>query len=469
MTTSVRAGARVAREELERVAREYRRVREEHRRARRGGHTRRHLGARLERLGARFEHLLAEAEIEQPARRRWRDHLRHGGVEPEGPMGTVPLLFRGRSDAGSELRLLAREDGGIDALVDGATVERLDSAEELTATMPGLSFRLEGVAFGETFLASPTARAGLRESLESGAPLERSFVGELLADGIVDRELGVTARGRRALGLDALPAHRLTGGAAAVSISMRGPLPARARVELEEMLARIGQVAPRTLLRARVSLVQEEDRALERPVVAKAQLDLAGRVVRAHVAAAAAEEAVDLLEARLRRNLLDLGDRAKAARKEGRPATAGEWRHGDLAGARPAFFDRPAQERRLVRRKSYAAAAMTAEEAAWEMRLLDHDFHLFADAASGEDALVYLHEDGVLGLKRTGGDGGWVEPFLLDAEPAPTLSAEQAIERLDTTQAPFLFFVEDEICRAAVLYRRYDGDYGLVTLRSLTA
>ncbi len=306
----------------------------------------------------------------------------------------------------------------------------------------------------------------MRESLEDGVPPEAPFIRDLLADGILDRDLAVTARGRRALALDASPARRVGKPPMNLSIALRGPLPKRVRAELEAMAARIGAIAPRRPLRARLSLVHEEDRALERPVIAKGQLDLPARSVRAHVAASSAAEAIDLLEARLRRNLVDLGDRVVAGRKEGRPVRAGEWRHGDLAADRPAFFDRAPEERQLVRRKAYASTPLTAEEAALELRLLDHDFHLFTDAASGDDAVVYVRADGVLGLKRAAGDGDSVEPFRLDPEPAPRLSIEQAIEWLNTAHETFLFFLEGEDRRGAVLYRRYDGNYGLLTLRT---
>jgi hypothetical protein len=237
----------------------------------------------------------------------------------------------------------------------------------------------------------------------------------------------------------------------AVSVHVRG-LPARARADLEEMLAGLEHVAQRPLLHARGSLERLPDPALERPIVAKAQLDLGVRRVRAQIAAASAAEAVDLLEARLRRSLHELAEREVSAR------------HDDLP-PRPEFAARPTAERRLVRRKSFAAGPVTPEEAAWEMRLLDHDFHLFTDATTGEDSLVHVRGDGTLGLRRIAGGGAFVEPFLIDPEPAPTLTAEGAILLLNATGERLLFFVEHETGRGAVVYRRYDGDYGLVTTR----
>lgn len=459
----VRADAPVAGEELERLAHDYRHLRAEHRRTRLGSRARRRLDARVRAVGERFERLLAEAALDEDARERWRDRLR-GGAEPEGPGQSRPLLFRGRSETGSELLLLARPDGSIDAVVDGTTVERLDSAAELDATEPGQRFQLEGLVYRETFAASAPARAALRESLEGGVPPAADAVAELLADGIVDRDLAVTPRGRRALALDVLPAQRTTPPPeASVSVRVRGEVGPQARDDLEQALLRAAALAARPPVRAQASLVRDADPALERPFVAHAELDLGGRVVRAHVAATSAAEAVDAVDARLRRSLAELAERAEAARREGRPARPGAWRHGDLPTHRPRVAEREPEERRIVRRASFAAEPMSVEEAAWEMRLLDHDFHLFTDADSGVEEVVYVREDGSLGLKQPDGGGAYVEPAQSDPEPAPTLTTEAAVERLNASHEPFVFFLDATSGRGAVLYRRYDGHYGLVS------
>ena len=458
----VKADAPVTRDELERLVHEYRHVHDEHRRARRGSRVRRHLGSRLEELRLRFEHVLAATPVDDETRRRWRDHLRHRATEPEQPAGFAPLLFLGRSDTASQLRLTAREDGTIDAAVDGTTVALLDAAEELDSTEPPLGFRLDESVYYEEFATTPPARVALRASLEEGLPPTPPFVAELLADGLVDRRLDVTPRGRRALALDLLPAHPLPAGAGTVSVHVRGSLPPNAREGLEGALARLARLAPRPLLHARATLERLRDPALERPFVAKARLELAGRAVRAHTAAPSATEAISQLETRLRRVLLDVGEREETARREGRPVQPGTWRHGDLTVRRPARVERPRDERRLVRQPSFAAEPMTPEEAVWELRLLDLEFHLFTDSAAHEEAVVYVRDDGTPGLKRIEAGGAYVEPFVLDPEPAPTHSSVEAIERLDASREPFLFFVERASGRGSVLYRRDDGHYGLV-------
>ena len=457
----------VSQDELEEVVHEYRRVHEEHRRARPRSRARRHLEVRLQHLRQRFERLLAEAPANEADRRRWRNQLRGKEAEPPSHADARPLLFRGRSDSGSELRLTAAPEGTVDAFIDGAAVAVLDGADELTGTTPGFVFALDGMQFRETFGASPSCLTDLREAEETGRRPRRRHVRELIEDGLVDRTLGLRARGRRALALDRVPARHAEVGTEP-TISIRGPVPPHARETLARALAHVADAAPRPVLRITASLTRHEDPALDRPVVAKATLDVNGRPVRAHVAAATESEAVNLLESRLHRNLRTLAERDVAERREGQAPEPGEWRHGDLAPQRPSTFPRPAAERRLVRRKTYASAPMTPEAAAAAMLLLDHDFHVFVDEASGEDALVHSRPDGVLALRRRNGSGSYVAPFLLDSDPVPTIGVDDAIERLNLGDDPFVFFVDVSPGRGAVLYRRYDGHYGLVTAETGT-
>lgn len=450
----------VSQSDLERVVREYWHVHDEHRRARPASRSRRHLEVRLHHLREHFERLLADAPLSDTDRQRWRDRLRGDAAEPS--LADVrPLLFSGRSDSGSELRLAAAPGGTVDATIDGAAVAVLDRAEELTQTTPEFVFTLDGMPFHETFGASPACLSDLREATETGRRPWRRHVQELIEDGLVDRTLGLTARGRRALALDRVPARHPEAGTQP-AISTRGPVPARARENLARALTHVARAAPRPVLRITASLTRHEDPALVAPVVAKASLDVNGRPVRAHVAAASESEAISLLESRLHRNLRELADRGVAERHEGLVPKPGEWRHAALVPPRPSYFPRPAAERRLVRRKTYAGAPMTPEAAAQEMLLLDHDFHVFVDASSGEDALV-CSRDGVLALRRRNGTGSYVEPFLLDADPVPTISVDDAIERLNLGDDPFVFFADASSGRSAVLYRRYDGHYGLVS------
>jgi len=198
----VRTGSVISRDELEELVHEYHHVQEEHRHARPGSRVRRHLHQRMTELATRFERLLAEAVADEQERRRWHEHLHHGAAEPSAPQAAPPLLFRGRSGTGSTLEILERADGTLDVVVDGARVERLASADELLATQPGLSFRLGDISFDERFAASRSALAALQAMIESGGRPPYRHARELLLDGLVDRNFGLTPRGRRALRLD---------------------------------------------------------------------------------------------------------------------------------------------------------------------------------------------------------------------------------------------------------------------------
>lgn len=86
------------------------------------------------------------------------------------------------------------------------------------------------------------------------------------------------------------------------------------RERARTLVVHLADAAPRPVLRARVVLRQHADPARKRPAIAKASLDVGGRVVRAQAAATQMREAVDLLAPRLRRNIVNLETRLRARR-----------------------------------------------------------------------------------------------------------------------------------------------------------
>lgn len=234
-----------------------------------------------------------------------------------------------------------------------------------------------------------------------------------------------------------------------VTLHEHGPTQAGARQYAQTKIGRLAKFAPRPILSAHVELEQLANPAAERPSIAKGTLDVSGQVVRAHVAADTMEDAVDRLEARLARQLRRLSDKYRTRQKLPPETEPGEWRRGSLPAERPAYFPRPPEERELVRTKTFAPERISRQEAFDNLDLLDHSFYLCKLAESEQDALV-SREDG--------------EEVVALAGAAPTLERERAIERLDLTDEPFVFFVDAATIRASVLYRRYDGHYGLITL-----
>jgi ribosome-associated translation inhibitor RaiA len=232
-------------------------------------------------------------------------------------------------------------------------------------------------------------------------------------------------------------------------------------------IGELGRYTSRPVLHARVKLTMHRDPAVQRPVVAQANLDVDGRPVRAQVQAETAREAVDLLAARLRRRLDRVAQRREVRRGERLAARSDEW-HDSEPPHRPNYFPRPPDERRVIRRKSFTMAPCTIDEAAREIDLLDYDFHLFTEKGTGTAAVLY----------RTGATGyrlALVAPALADQlspyslpvtisqHPVPCLTEGEAANRLGLLGLPFLFYVDAAPGRASVLYHRYDGHYGLIT------
>jgi ribosome-associated translation inhibitor RaiA len=214
---------------------------------------------------------------------------------------------------------------------------------------------------------------------------------------------------------------------------------------------------------ARVVLDWRRDPAIERPALAEATVDVDGTIVRATSIAPTMLEAVDDLEERLRRQLVHLEDRTRTRHRWTAVATEHEWRHGDLPRRRSAYARRPVENRELVRRKTFASAPMTVDEAAYEMDLLDHDFFLYRDVDTRGPALVHRLEGGGYAVQGAAPHPGATPGATVDREPGPpTLTDDEARARLDADDEPFVFYLDAATGEGRVIYVRYDGQYGLV-------
>ena len=224
--------------------------------------------------------------------------------------------------------------------------------------------------------------------------------------------------------------------------------------------------APRPVISAACALSAAGDRARQRPFEARATLDCSGRPVHAHIAAEDMDLAIDRLQERLQRRLADLGNRHTAERRHGARLGSASWHHGDLPSHRPAYFPRPIAERRVIPRGTYPISVSDPDEAAWEIHMLDEQFHLFADAASGDDALLVRQPDGIWELHQPRQDPNAETragiSLRVSQAPVPQLAVPDARGILDATDAPFVFYLDADDGRGRVIYRRYDGHYGLV-------
>jgi hypothetical protein len=191
---------RPCREELEALAMHYHHVESEHERAHPQGTVRHHLEMRLREDRERFERLLAAYVPDESVRGAWRNYLRHRGAEPSGPPAIRPLVFKGRSEIGSVVEIRRDRAGELAVEVDDRLVERLLAERAPMAVGQGPAvIQLDGVEFRETFDVQVGALRALRDFCASGGDPPWEHASELLADGLIDVNLGLTARGRRAL------------------------------------------------------------------------------------------------------------------------------------------------------------------------------------------------------------------------------------------------------------------------------
>ncbi len=237
------------------------------------------------------------------------------------------------------------------------------------------------------------------------------------------------------------------------------------RAYVHDKVLRACDRAPGKVRFARVDLTEHGDPARERPATANAELDVDGHVLRARAAAPTMHEAVDLLESRLRARVVRLAEHQKSKHLRLRGGGDHEWRHGDPTGDRPPYFPRPVSDRQVLRRKTFAVEPMTPDEAAFDLECLGHDFFLFTNRETGEENVVIRKGEGSYELLEPSATCSLVEtaaPVSRSPVRPPTATTWDAVGMLDVGDLPFVFYVDADDGRGKVLYRRYDGNYGLI-------
>ncbi|WP_330178588.1 HPF/RaiA family ribosome-associated protein [Nocardia sp. NBC_01503] len=224
--------------------------------------------------------------------------------------------------------------------------------------------------------------------------------------------------------------------------------------------------APEPVLSARVRLTGHRDPAAANPITAQANVNMEGRGVRVQIAAATTREAIDLLEARLEERFERLTRHWEAIRGRHSAPSPHEWRHDAPPRTPLPYFPRAAEQREVLRHKTYALRDETCEEAAFDMELMDYDFHLFTESGSRGDSVLY-RRDGEYRLAQVDPRPDAVirgsVPITISPAVAPVTNVDGAIARLELTGLPFVFFRDQDRGRGCVLYHRYDGHYGLLT------
>lgn len=245
-----------------------------------------------------------------------------------------------------------------------------------------------------------------------------------------------------------------------------GPVTTDTRAEAENMMERLADLAPRPVLYAKVKASSSNERHPDQKFLVQGTMDISGKVIRAQAAAPTAGEALKVVEDRLERRINRLAERRRDTSKRPPSTPPGSWRSGDLRERRPDYFDRPHDQRMVVRRKTFSPGEqIPVSDALFDLEVLDHRFYLFVDDADQKPAVVYEKDDGVA-IRKVDGSRPDEETLPIDMTvnetPAPRFTVTEAVDSLNVSGMPFFFFLDTERKRASVLYRRYDGHYGLV-------
>ena len=190
-----------------------------------------------------------------------------------------------------------------------------------------------------------------------------------------------------------------------VTVSARHTeVPERLRLSAEEKIGKLGRFVE-GMDRAEVHFSTHRNPRIAEPELCEVTLEGHGHFVRAKVSATDGYVAIDKAVAKLEHQLHKLKTKLQRQKKGTgrRPVTA----PSDALVSDTLVLDVPDDEAavdeapsvpKIVKVKRFAPMGMTADEAAQRMDLLGHGFFFFTNLDTGRAAVVYRREDGDIGL-----------------------------------------------------------------------
>ncbi|MBA0126873.1 sigma 54 modulation/S30EA ribosomal C-terminal domain-containing protein [Haloechinothrix sp. YIM 98757] len=220
------------------------------------------------------------------------------------------------------------------------------------------------------------------------------------------------------------------------------------------------------VLAARVRLTRYWEVAVTGPVIAQTNVDIDGWFVRAQASAPTGPDAVDRAVERLRERVVRVAElRGAGWGDKLRHSVRG--RH-ELTIQRMVGAHRSVRSPSTIRTKRCLPVVCSVSDAAFDMDIRDYNFHLFTERESGRDSVLW--RDGSGGTRLTQGSPSdrhrsrpAQDPVISGALDAPVISLSTAEHRLGAGRLPFIPFVDIDTKNVSVLYRRYDGHFGLLT------
>jgi putative sigma-54 modulation protein len=169
------------------------------------------------------------------------------------------------------------------------------------------------------------------------------------------------------------------------------------RAAAEEKIGRLSRYLE-DMDRADVHFTEERNPRIADKVVAEVTLEGHGHHVRCKVAAPDGFAAVDAAVEKLEHQLHKLKTKVISRRKP--PAGLGRAEKLEPVGGGVAVDELVdgGDEARIVKTKRHSLKPMTPEEAMLQLDLVEHDFWFFTNVDTGRAAVLYRRNDGDLGL-----------------------------------------------------------------------
>lgn len=178
------------------------------------------------------------------------------------------------------------------------------------------------------------------------------------------------------------------------------------RAAVEEKIGRLSRFLE-DMDRADVHFTQERNRRIADREICEVTLEGHGHHVRCKVAAPDGFAAIDAAVNKLEHQLHKLKTKVQARRTRGGNglgrAAAESPAPGTVSVLEEGDDVEVEGEPRIVKTKKHALKPMTPAEAVLQLELVDHDFWFFTNAETGKAAVLYRRRDGDLGLIDDGG------------------------------------------------------------------
>jgi putative sigma-54 modulation protein len=196
-----------------------------------------------------------------------------------------------------------------------------------------------------------------------------------------------------------------------MDIEVRGknrPVSSRLDAVAREKVSRIAKFT-HDAGRVEVDFAEQQHRRVAEAQLCEITVHLKKHFVKAHACAPEPEAALDLAVDKIGHQVVRIQEkRVSRSHPRRRSAANGngstEYDAGsDGDGDADGELDDDESEARIVKTKRFTAKPMDPAEAALQLQLLGHDFYLFTNSETGRAAVLYRRHDGDLGLIETTG------------------------------------------------------------------